>query len=71
VDGGRIETGDAGEDSVPFSILDGARQHLIAYIESQLANGALRPHEIAPTQEVLARERAKINYVRATTDEAA
>jgi hypothetical protein len=58
-------------DSVPFSILDGTRRHLIAYIERQLANGAIPPHKIAPTKEVLAREKAKIDYAPATAGDAA
>jgi hypothetical protein len=56
-------------DRAPFSVLDGPRRHIVRLIESQLACGASPPEEIARMQEILARERAKLNYTPPVADE--
>jgi hypothetical protein len=57
-------------DRVPFSVLDGPRKHIVNLIESQLASRAIPPDEIERAKEILAEEKAKLDYVAAVSDAA-
>lgn len=49
-------------DRTPFSVLDGPRRHVVSFIESQLTRGAVAPKDTAHVKQILADEKAKLNY---------
>jgi hypothetical protein len=53
-------------DQLPFSVLDEPRRHIVSFVESQLAISAISDGEMTRVQEILAHEKAKLDYPIAT-----
>jgi hypothetical protein len=50
-------------DRAPFSVLDGTRRRIVSFIESQFTSGVIPAGEITRVREILAYEKAKLDYV--------
>jgi hypothetical protein len=49
-------------DPVGFSILDGARNQILAFADAQLQAGKVTSHEVADVRKLIAEEKAKLNW---------